>query len=460
VAVGDLTGDGVAEIVTAAGPGGASHVRVWTVSDGRLTELAGFFAYDLSFAGGASVAIGDLTGDGVAELITGSGSGAVADVRIWTFEGVHVKELASFFPFDPAFPGGVSVAVGDVTGDGVADLITGAGPGGDPEVRGWRVTGSTVTPRADFLAYVPGFTGGVSVAVGDVTGDGVAELVTGAGPGGGPHVRVWSLKGSGPPAEVAGFFAYDSAFAGGVSVAVGDVTGDGVAELVTGAGPGGGPHVRVWSLSGGRITEVAGFFAYDSSFAGGVSVAVGDVTGDGIGELVTGAGPDGLPHVRVWSLIGGRLTEVAGFFADDPAFRGGVSVAAGDLNGDGVAELVTGAGPGGSPDVRAWSLAGGTVTELARFAAYDPLFAGGVSVAVADLDGDGIGELVTGAGRGGGPHVRIWSLSGGGFTTRAALRPEGESRARTGYSGSRCAMQAHRCTTTNCLARGRPCPQL
>ncbi len=120
--------------------------------------------------------------------------------------------------------------------------------------------------------------------------------------------------------EVASFFAYDPAFPGGVSVAAGDVTGDGVADIITGAGPGGGPHVRAFSLVGGVVTEVASFFAYDPAFPGGVSVAAGDVTGDGVAEIITGAGPGGGPHVRAFSLAGGVVTEVASFFAYDPAF--------------------------------------------------------------------------------------------------------------------------------------------
>jgi hypothetical protein len=177
---------------------------------------------------------------------------------------------------------------------------------------------------AGFFAYDPAFTGGVSVAVGDLTGDGIGELITGAGPGGGPHVRVLTLAGG--LSEVAGFFAYDPAFTGGVTVAAGDLTGDGVAELITGAGPGGGPHVRVWSLAGGTPIEIGGFFAYDPAFTGGVSVAAGDVTGDGIAELITGAGPGGGPHVRVWSVTSSGVVEIAGFFAYDPAFLGGVHV--------------------------------------------------------------------------------------------------------------------------------------
>src|SRR5207342_1911316 len=172
----------------------------------------------------------------------------------------------------------------------------------------------------------------------------------------------------------------------GVHVAAADLTGDGVAEIITGAGLGGGPHVRAFSLAGGVVTEVAGFFAYDPAFSGGVHVAAADLTGDGIAEIITGAGLGGGPHVRAFSLAGSVVTEVAGFFAYDPAFPGGVTVAAGDLTGDGVAEIITGAGPSGGPHVRAFSLAGGVVTEVASFFAYDPAFPGGVHVAAANLN--------------------------------------------------------------------------
>jgi hypothetical protein len=213
-----------------------------------------------------------------------------------------VTEVASFFPYDPAFTGGISVAAGDVTGDGVAEIITGAGPGGGPHVRAFSLAGGTATPVASFFAYNLAFTGGISVAAADLTGDGVAEIIAGPGPGGGPHVRAFSLAG-GTATEVASFFAYNPAFTGGVHVAAADVTGDGVAELITGAGPGGGPHVRAWSLTGG-LTEVVAFLVYNPAFGGGVVVAGQDLTGDGVAEIITGAGPGGGPHVRVLDVSG------------------------------------------------------------------------------------------------------------------------------------------------------------
>ena len=329
----------------------------------------------------------DFDGDGVDEIVTGAGPLGGPHVRVLKVSGGIITELASFYAYDPKFPGGVSVACGDVTGDGVPEIITGAGPGGGPHVKAFSLAGGVVTEVASFYAYDPAFPGGVSVAVGDVNGDGVAEIITGAGPGGGPHVRAFSLAG-GVVTEVAGFYAYDPAFPGGVNVAAGDVNGDGVAEIITGAGPGGGPHVRAFSVKDGVATEVAGFYAYDPSFPGGVSVAAGDVNGDGVAEIITGAGPGGGPHVRAFTVAGGVVSEVAGFYAYDPTFPGGVSVAVGDVNGDGVAEIITGAGPGGGPHVKAFSLAGGVVTEVAGFYAYDPAFPGGVRVADADLTGN------------------------------------------------------------------------
>ena len=80
------------------------------------------------------------------------------------------------------------------------------------------------------------------------------EIVTGAGPGGGPHVQVFSSDGT----AMGSFFAYDQGFTGGVRVATGDLNCDGTSEIITGAGPGGGPHVRVFKADGTPFTATGG----------------------------------------------------------------------------------------------------------------------------------------------------------------------------------------------------------
>ncbi|HEV8306360.1 MAG TPA: VCBS repeat-containing protein, partial [Methylomirabilota bacterium] len=277
--------------------------------------------------------------------------------------------VASFFAYAAEFHGGVYVAGGDLNGDGVPDIVTGAGPGGGPEVRVFD--GVTGTLLRSFLAYDASFTGGVRVAVGDVNGDGRADIITGPGPGGGPNVRVFDGR---TGALLRSFFAYDPTFTGGVFVAAGDVNGDGMADIITGAGEGGGPNVRVFSGATGLM--LANFFAYDPSFTGGVRVAAGDMGGAGRADyIITGPGPGAAPVVKVFDPTGG-LTRA--FFAYAPAFTGGVFVAAGDMNGDGTADIITGAGAGGGPQVKVFD--GGTLGLLANLFAYVPAFLGGVTV--------------------------------------------------------------------------------
>ncbi|HTK78561.1 MAG TPA: TIGR03118 family protein [Gemmataceae bacterium] len=276
-------------------------------------------------------------------------------------------------------------------------FAVGAPLGAAPEVKVYDPATGAI--KVDFLAYASDFRGGVRLAVGDVNGDGTDDIITGAGPGGGPHVKVFSGAGG---SLLDSFFAYGAVFAGGVFVAAGDVNGDGKADIVTGAGPGGGPHVKVFS--GADLAELDSFFAYGAAFAGGVTVAAGDLNGDGKADIITGAGAGGGPHVKVFS--GADLAELASFFAFDAGFRGGVFVAAGDVNGDGKADIIAGAGAGGVPQVTVFS--GSDLSRLAGFFAYDTSFAGGVRVAAADLNGDGKSDIITGAGPAGGPHVKAF----------------------------------------------------
>jgi hypothetical protein len=247
----------------------------------------------------------------------------------------------------------------------------------------------------------PGFTGKIHVASGDYNGDfngdGIGDMVVGAGQGGGPVVAIIDSQ---TGRVITKFFAFDPAFRGGVELACLDFNLDGVMDILVGAGPGGGPHVKIFN--GKDLGLLFSFYAYANDFTGGVSLCALDVNDDGIRDLVTGAGAGGAPHVKVWD--GATHTLLSQWYAYDPAFRGGVNVSGGYLGSDGSVMVVTGAGAGMAPEVAVWDPL--TREEISRFLAYDSQFMGGVRVRVHDGNGDGVSELVTAAGIGGAPHVK------------------------------------------------------
>ncbi len=302
-------------------------------------------------------------------------------------------------PYGAAVGYGLRLALGDIDGDGIDEIVCGPGPGLEygPLVRAFEADGSLVT-RVSFMAYGT-WRFGVNVACGDVDGDGIDEIITGAGPGEvfGPHVRGWDADGAAvTPMDGISFLAYGTNRYG-VNVACGDVDGDGMDEIITGAGPGGvfGPHVRGWNHDGGTTTSpIPGFsfLAYGANRFG-VNVACGDLQGDGVAEVVTGPGPgDMFPaHVRAWRLDGSAVSPVAGvsFLAYDGEYRYGAAVAAGDLDLDGTDEMITapGADPRAPCRVRGFKMTGTGVQQLdyCDFLAFDGLVSHGGNVAAGSL---------------------------------------------------------------------------
>jgi hypothetical protein len=307
-------------------------------------------------------------------VVTGAGETGGPQVNVYNRDGSLKYQ---FFAYDPHFTGGVRVAVGDMNGDGIDDIVTVPGPGGGPHVKVFD--GATGNLMFSFMATTPSYTGGLSVATGDVNGDGFTDVIVGFGNNsGGGRVMVFSGKDS---SVLKDFFAYAPSFTGSVNVASADVNGDGKYDIITGAGPGGGPHVQVFDGATGGVgvqpNALFSFFAFNSTFNGGIYVAAGDVNGDGQADLIIGlgaqSGTDG--RVRVFNgLNSGLLFDFVPF----TAFRGGVRVAADDLDFDGKADLIIGNGPGMASQLL--GLKGTNLSPLLNFAPYDPTFLGGIYV--------------------------------------------------------------------------------
>ena len=189
-----------------------------------------------------------LNSSGGSFIATGPGRAETNPSEVRTFDPL-TGGLRHHWPAYGVSRWGVNVALGQLTGSGQPEVVTGAGPGAvfGPHVRGFSSSGAPL-PGVSYLAYGTN-KWGVNVSCGDIDGDGYDEIVTGAGPGAvfGPHVRGWNWDGGGTPTPIPGisYFAYGTPKYG-VNVSCGDIDGDGFDEIVTGAGlPGPGARVQL-----------------------------------------------------------------------------------------------------------------------------------------------------------------------------------------------------------------------
>lgn len=250
------------------------------------------------------------------------------------------------------------------------------------------------------MAYI-----GVNIALANLDAQSaLPETIVGAGAGGGPHVKVYTDK-----QQLFGFFAYDRNFRGGVDVASGDVDGDGKSNIVTSPGISGGPQLKVFDENGKFMWSR---FAYKTTDRRGLKTAVGKLT-SGVGaQIVTVPNTGSGPHLKIFDNSGRLLRD---FFAYDKSLRTGMDVTTADVDGDGLDEVVTSLGPGGSPKIRIFNYSGQLLRE---FSAYGSDFRGGVRVSSANIDKSTPGdEIVVAPASSGGPQIKILQSDGKVFAT-------------------------------------------
>jgi hypothetical protein len=300
--------------------GSANTAQTVTFSAGK--GVLGTISTPIGQAGVVRTVTGDVNGDGVGDFIYGTGPGGGALVTI--IDGATGKTLVAN---TDTFPGagdltniGIFVASGDLDGDGKDEIVVTPDEGGGPVVRIFKVNGTTLQQVSIFLGIEdPVFRGGARPAVGDLDGDSKADLLVAAGFGGGPRVALFNgptaVNVSATPPKFRGdFFVYEpdpatgQELARGTYAAIGDLDGDGKGELIFGSGPGGGPRVQILRFSeviaqsSGRPTNnpFANFFAFDPNRRGGVRVAAKDTDGDNRLDLVAGTGENEAAEVRIY----------------------------------------------------------------------------------------------------------------------------------------------------------------
>lgn len=257
----------------------------------NLSFGGGQAVFPFSYTGGTTVAVGDTTNDRVNDIIVGAASGTS---HVQVVSGADSTVVQSFFAFDPAFTGGVTVASGDVNRDGFADIVVGAASLSS-QIKVF--SGRDGSVLQSFFAFSPSFTGGVNVAVADTDGDGYGDIVAGTRTGS-SQISTFSGRDN---SLLNSFFAFAPAFTGGVSVAAADFGSNGRASIIAGT-QSRGEQVKIFNND---LSERASFLAYAPSFTGGLNVGVTNVSTFGNSVLVTTN--NGFPGLQLFDPLNGSL---------------------------------------------------------------------------------------------------------------------------------------------------------
>jgi hypothetical protein len=326
--------------VMTPGPGYDNRALV-TLMSRNFVEQTEFIAFNTRF--GANAVMGDIDGDGEDEIIVAPGPDPLADGRVRVF-----RKNGALLLDQPVFTTkfGAFLAAGDIDGDWREEIVVGAGPGlrNSARIKVLSFDGQRfVDTGIDFVAFPNLYKLGVKLALGDVDGDGVLEIIAGAGPSllNPARVKVFKIDTSGGighwsiVSTLSDFivnFGDWYPYLLGVNVAAGDVDGDGVAEIIVGAGPGPLQKAVVAVYKGDGTFTGTRFEAYPSNdYRFGVNVAARDLDGDGIADIITGLGPSPFHEswVRVFNGDGTLLSD--GFLAFPESTKFGVKVSSGNV---------------------------------------------------------------------------------------------------------------------------------
>jgi len=431
---GDVSGDGYADVVVGAydhdeaynsagkaylylgSASGLSAAASWTAAGEAADD---YFGYSVATAG-------DVNGDGYADVVVGArGSTSEAGkATLYLGSASGLEATASWTAAGEAadnFFGSSAATAGDVNGDGYADVVVGAYGNTSGTGKAYVYLGGT----SDLSAAAPWTASGENnsdhfgtwvAAAGDVNGDGYTDVVVGAYGNTSYTGKIYLFPGSASGLEATASWTAAGEAAGdrfGYSAATaGDVNGDGYADVVTGAfnhtGATGKAYLFLGSASGLEATAswtAAGEAAGD--YFGYAAATAGDVNGDGYADVVVGAlgntgytgkaylylgGPSGLADTASWTASGEAASDEFGY-----------SVAtAGDVNGDGYADVVVGAYGNTSYTGKAYLYAGSasglsaTASWAAAGEATNDYFGDPVATA-GDVNGDGYSDVVVGA---------------------------------------------------------------
>ncbi|MCC7083810.1 MAG: hypothetical protein IT427_02255 [Pirellulales bacterium] len=318
---------------------GKPTVKVVDAETGAI--LSTFQAYEATYRGGVRVAVADVTGDGIPEIITAPGRNHAPVVQLFNLLTGMPLAGTSFHAFSKSFSGGVHLAVGDLDGDGLNDVA--ASPGrGKTEIRTFLNAFATTPTKPfsgntynRFLAFEKNFIGGATIALGDVRSDAKAEIIVGSGAGRRAEVRIFDGLTNGsantPASYIRRFLPFDSHQRGGVWVAAANIDGGAKFELLVGAGVGGHSQVATYDFSN-LSTPIATFQPFSGNGSNApLRVAAADINSDGKSELFVAQGPDGRSQTLRRGPPAGPLVDF--LMENDPEFHDGFFIAA-DLHAE------------------------------------------------------------------------------------------------------------------------------